>query len=75
MKKVCLTGKLDMSRKDLADILETKGYKVTSTVTKDCYALITAGDTTSSKYLKAKQSDITIVDYWANQKDVMSGNF
>lgn len=75
MKKVCLTGKLDMSRKDLADILETKGYKVTSTVTKDCYALITAGDTTSSKYLKAKQSDINIVDYWANQKDVMSGNF
>lgn len=74
-KKVCITGKLDMSRNDLQDILEAKGYKVTSTVTKDCYALITGGDNTSSKYKKAASLNIKIIDYWANQKDVVSGNF
>ena len=46
-RKVCITGKLDMTRKDLADRLESKGFKVTSTVTKDCYALLTGGDNTS----------------------------
>jgi NAD-dependent DNA ligase len=66
---------MDMTRNDLADILEKLGYKITSTVTKDCYALITGGDTTSSKYLKAKQLGITVVDYWSSKKDVLSGTF
>lgn len=74
-KKVCITGKMDMTRNDLADILEKQGFKVSSTVTKDCYALITGGDTTSSKYVKAKQLGITIVDYWSSKKEVLSGNF
>lgn len=74
-RKVCITGKMDMTRNDLADILEKLGYKVTSTVTKDCYALITGGDTSSSKYLKAKQLGITVVDYWSSKKDVLSGTF
>lgn len=74
-RKVCITGKMDMTRNDLADILEKLGYKITSTVTKDCYALITGGDTTSSKYLKAKQLGITVVDYWSSKKDVLAGNF
>ena len=39
-RKVCITGKLDMTRSQLASILEDKGFQVTSTVTKDCYALI-----------------------------------
>jgi len=75
IRKVCITGKMDMTRNDLADILEKLGYKITSTVTKDCYALITGGDTTSSKYLKAKQLGITIVDYWSSKKDVLAGTF
>lgn len=75
LRKVCITGKMDMTRTELADILEKLGYKVTSTVTKDCYALITGGDTSSSKYLKAKQLDITVVDYWSSKKDVLAGNF
>lgn len=74
-KKVCITGKMDMTRNDLAEILEKQGFKVTSTVTKDCYALITGGDTTSSKFVKAKQLGITIIDYWSSKKDVLSGNF
>lgn len=74
-RKVCITGKMDMTRNDLADILEKLGYKITSTVTKDCYALITGGDTTSSKYLKAKQLGITVVDYWSSKKDVLAGTF
>jgi DNA ligase (NAD+) len=74
-RKVCITGKTDMNRSDLSEILEKAGYTITSSVTKDCYALITGGDTTSSKYLKAKQLGIIIVDYLANKKDVLSGNF
>jgi DNA ligase (NAD+) len=74
-RKVCITGKLDMTRGDLADCLESKGFKVTSTVTKDCYALITGGDTTSSKYKRAVTLGVTIIDYWSSQKEVLSGDF
>ena len=75
-RKVCITGKLDMTRSDLASHLEEGfNFKVTSTVTKDCYALITGGDTTSSKYKKASQQGIIIVDYWQNRTDVLNGIF
>ena len=74
-RKVCITGKLDITRGDLGDRLEKFGFKVTSTVTKDCYALITGGDTTSSKYKRAITLGITIVDYWSSQKNVLSGDF
>ena len=71
-KKVCITGKLDMTRNQLASILEEKGFQVTSTVTKDCYALI-AGDTTSSKYKKAITIGVTVIDYWSEKKRVIAG--
>ena len=73
-KKVCITGKLDMTRNQLSDILEDKGFQVTSTVTKDCYALV-AGDTVSSKYKKAMTIGVNVIDYWSSKKDVLSGNF
>ena len=73
-KKVCITGKLDMTRNQLSDILEDKGFQVTSTVTKDCYALV-AGDTVSSKYKKAVTIGVNVIDYWSSKKDVLSGNF
>ena len=73
-KKVCITGKLDMTRSQLASILEEKGFQVTSTVTKDCYALV-AGDTTSSKYKKAMTIGVNVIDYWSSKKEVLSGNF
>lgn len=74
-KKVCVTGKLDMTRTQIADLLSSKGFSVTTSVTKDCYALISAGDTSSSKYTKAKELNIQIIDYWSRKKDVISGNF
>jgi DNA ligase (NAD+) len=74
-KKVCITGKMDMTRASLSEILANKGFIVTNNVTKDCYALITGGDTSSSKYVKAKSSDIRILDYWANRTDILNGNF
>lgn len=74
-RKVCITGKLDMSRTELSEILEQLGFKVTTTVTKDCSALITAGDNESSKYLKAKELNIPIIDYWSSKKEVLVGNF
>ena len=73
-RKVCITGKLDMTRKQLTEILEEKGFQATSTVTKDCYALI-AGDSGSSKHTKAQTLGVTIIDYWSSKKDVLSGNF
>lgn len=74
-KKVCITGKLDMTRPELAEILEKQGFTVTNSVTNDCYALVSGGDTSSSKYTKAKSSGIQIVDYWSRKKDVLAGNF
>ena len=73
-KKVCITCKLDMTRNQLSSILEEKGFQVTSTVTKDCYALV-AGDTVSSKYKKAVTIGVNVIDYWSSKKDVLSGNF
>ena len=74
-RKICITGKLDMTRNQLGDILEKLGFKVSTTVTKDCYALITGGDTTSSKYKKANTMGISVIDYWSSKKDVLSGDF
>ena len=74
-RKICITGKLDMTRNQLGDILEKLGFKVTNTITKDCYALITGGDTTSSKYKKANTMGISVIDYWSSKKNVLSGDF
>lgn len=74
-KKVCITGSLDMTRQQLQSILESKGYIVTSTVTKDCYALIHSGETSSSKYKKAAQNGVQTLDYWKNKNAILSGLF
>ena len=73
-KKVCVTGKLDMTRTELSDILSKFNFQVTNTVTKDCYALITA-DTgaISSKMSKAQQLNIKVINYWGNRRDIMNG--
>ena len=62
VKKVCITGKLDMTRNQLVSLLETLGFKNTSTVTKDCYALITE-DTGSSNHIRATQLEVKIIVY------------
>ena len=74
-KKICITGKLDMTRNELADHLEQLGFTVVNTVTKDCYALISAGDISSSKYKKAISSNVKVVDYWKSRTDILKGAF
>lgn len=75
VRKICITGKLDMSRKELSEHLEQFGFKTASTVTKDCYALITGGDNSSSKYKKAIQQSTVVIDYWSSKKEVLKGEF
>ena len=74
-KKICITGKADMTRSELASHLSQYGFKNTSTVTKDCYALISAGDTSSSKHTRAVKLGIKIIDYWDNKSSIMNGVF
>jgi len=73
VKKVCITGKLDMTRSELALLLEGKGFSVTSTVTKDCYALVSGDDNTSSKYKKAQKQNTKIINYWENRNNIVKG--
>ena len=70
--KVCITGKADMTKKQLEDILKDHGYKISSSVTKDCDFLIKAGEN-STKTKKAEQYGIKIVDYWTNKIDIING--
>ncbi|MGH7885202.1 MAG: BRCT domain-containing protein, partial [Thermodesulfobacteriota bacterium] len=72
-KKVCITGTLDMTRKDLTEHLEQFGYIVNNSVTKDTYCLISDGEQDSSKYTKAMQYGIKIIDYWSNRKNILNG--
>lgn len=73
-KKICITGKLDMSRNDLKEILEKHGYIVTNTVTKDTYILITDGETEGSKYKNAINKNIPIMDYWKFKSNILKGD-
>ncbi len=70
--KVCITGKADMTKKQLEDILKDHGYKISNSVTKDCDFLIQAGEN-STKTKKAEQYGIKIVDYWTNKIDIING--
>ena len=73
-KKVCVTGKLDMTRNELSNILTEFDFQVTNTVTKDCYALITSDTSTAgSKMSKAQQLGIKIINYWDNRGDIVNG--
>lgn len=72
-KKVCITGKLDLSRSELSEILSRYGFDVKDTVTRDLYVLISGGDTSSSKYKKAETYGIRIVDFWTNKEEILNG--
>lgn len=73
-KKVCISGKLDITKSELEEILVSLGYTVSSSVTKDCYALISSGESTS-KTEKAIRYGIPIIDYWKQQKIIYNGMF
>lgn len=74
-KKVCITGKMDMTRNELSEHLSQLGYEVVNSVTKKCNILISGGDTSSSKYKKAVEYGIEILDYWKHKNDILKGQF
>ena len=75
-KKVCITGKLDITRDKLAEILTNLGYTVTDTVTKDLYALISGGGTTTGrKHKMAEKYGTRIIEYETNRENILAGLF
>lgn len=60
-KKVVITGKLSIPRKDLESILESKGAKIVSAVSKNT-AYVIAGEDAGSKYQKAIDLNIKVID-------------
>ena len=72
-KRVCVTGTLDMPRKRLFSILEEKGYRPITDVTKNCYALITDGKSVGNKHEKAVKYNIPIYNYWDNKDIILNG--
>jgi DNA ligase (NAD+) len=73
-KKICITGKLDMTKAQLAEHLQKFGFEVTDSLTKDCYALITAGEE-SIKTKQATKHGIPIFNYWNNRSLILKGMF
>lgn len=63
MKKVVITGKFDMPRKDIEKLLLGKGYELSSSVSKDTEMVITPDkDSSSQKITKAKKIGVNIVE-------------
>ncbi|WP_455256713.1 NAD-dependent DNA ligase LigA [Peptoniphilus asaccharolyticus] len=60
-KKVVITGTLSMPRKELESILESKGAKIVSAVSKNTDYVI-AGESAGSKYQKAIDLNIKVID-------------
>lgn len=73
-KKVCISGKLDMTKKQLSEQLAKHGILVSDGVTKDCYALISSGDV-SAKTKRAEQFGVPIINYWNNRSKIIKGLF
>ena len=73
-KKVCISGKLDMTKSDMEEHLAKFGFTVKNSVTKDCYALISDGNA-SAKYKKAVDYGIPIINYWEQRNKVLQGDF
>ena len=62
--KVCMTGKGHLPRKELIDIINSKGYEFVDSVTKDTKILIcedTSGS--STKLVKARKAGIELISY------------
>lgn len=60
-KKVCISGRFDISKAKITKLLEDEGYTVINNVTKDCDILLSANNT-SSKYKRATELGIDIFD-------------
>lgn len=61
---VCMTGKCDIPRKELTNLVNNKGYEVTSSVTKSTTILLTNDiNGSSSKLVKARKLGVEVRTY------------
>jgi DNA ligase (NAD+) len=74
-RPICITGTLDRPRKELAEILEQKGFEVKSSVTKKTYALITDGKIESDKTATASKYGVRVINYFDHKDQVLEGKF
>lgn len=74
-KKVCITGKLDLTRDELAAILTEYGYEVRDKVTRDLYMLVSGNDLSSGKCVKAVEYGIPIINFWEHKEKILTGQF
>ena len=72
LRKIAISGKLDMTKKELASHLERHGFVLIDTVTKDCHALISSGEE-STKTKQANKYGIPIYNYWNNRAVILKG--
>lgn len=70
---VCITGTLDRSRTEIANILESKGFEVKDSISKKTHLLITDGKIQSDKVKKAISYGIPIINYFKNKQKVLEG--
>jgi DNA ligase (NAD+) len=61
LPQICITGKFDIPRPQIAKLLEAKGYSIVNSVTKTTKILI-AGTDAGSKTNKAQKLGIQIID-------------
>ncbi len=72
IKKIAISGKLDMTKKELASHLSRHGFVLSDTVTKDCYAIISSGEE-STKTKQAEKYGIPVYNYWNNRASILKG--
>lgn len=73
-RKIVISGKLDMTKKEMAEHLAKFNFKVVDTITKDTYALIYGGEA-SEKTKKAEQYNIPTYNYWNSKPLILKGMF
>jgi DNA ligase (NAD+) len=73
-RKVCVTGKLDMTKSELGAHLSKFGFELSDSLSKDCYALISSGEE-STKTKQAQKYGIPVINYWNNRAIVLKGMF
>lgn len=71
-RKIAISGKLDMTKKELASHMSRHGFVLSETVTKDCYALISSGEE-STKTKQAARYGVPVYNYWNNRAAILKG--
>jgi DNA ligase (NAD+) len=72
LKKIAISGKLDMTKKELGSHLARHGFVLSETVTKDCYALISSGEE-STKTKQAEKYGVPVYNYWNSRASILKG--